>query len=852
MKPIQTFTIEPTLPESLKRLKEIAYNLFWTWHPETISLFHRIDPDLWEGTGHNPALMLGLVGQERLEKLAVDDGFVAQLNRCWEDLHEHVYGDSNWYRRLAGVNPNLCIAYFSAEFGVSDCMPIYSGGLGVLAGDHIKASSELGLPLVGVGLLYQKGYFRQYLNIDGWQQESYPVNDFYNMPITMMCAEDGSPRTVSVEFPGRLVHARIWRMQVGRNPVYLLDTNIDRNALLDRGITAELYGGDIEMRIKQEIILGIGGVRALKALGVVPSVYHMNEGHSALMGLERVRMLMEEQGLRFAEARRIVSAGTVFTTHTPVPAGIDRFSPDMVKKYLKHYYDRLGLSDKEFLAIGQSPGARGNEPLNMAILAINLAAYRNGVSKLHGEVARKMWNYVWPGVPEKEIPIDSLTNGIHYHSWISHDMTDLYDRYLGPQWLKDPSDIDIWRRVEQIPAEELWRTHGRRRERLVAFIRNRLSRCMARRGGTPAEIEIAEEALNPRALTIGFARRFATYKRAALILRDPARLARILNNSEKPVQIIFAGKAHPRDAGGKELIRRIVHMGRRPEFRDKLVFVEDYDINVARYMVQGVDLWLNTPRRLEEASGTSGMKAAANGGLNISILDGWWNEAYAQEVGWAIGHGEVYDDIEYQDRVESESIYDLLEKEIVPLFYDRGRSGLPRKWVSKMKHAMRALCPVFNSNRMVHEYAQRFYFPAAHRHDGMIENDNRCAVVNAQWVENVTDRWDKVKILSVKPEAIQDATVGGKIDIVADIDLDGLTAEDVDVEIFHGKLDENGNICDGEVIQMHRSEKLENGVHRFTGVFPFTASGRHGYTVRVLPASEQQATRYEVPLVRWA
>ena len=447
----------------------------------------------------------------------------------------------------------------------------------------------------------------------------------------------------------------------------------------------------------------------------------------------------------------------------------------------------------------------------MAILAISLAAYRNGVSKLHGEVARKMWNYVWPGVPEKEIPIDSVTNGIHYHSWISQDMAELYDRYLGPQWLEDPSDIDIWRRVEQIPAEELWRTA--RAVAASAWWRScatgSAATCRAA-AARPPRSRWPRRSSHPHALTIGFARRFATYKRAALIMQDPNRLARILNDTERPVQIIFAGKAHPRDAGGKELIRRIVHMARRPEFRDKLVFIEDYDINVARYMVQGVDLWLNNPRRLEEASGTSGMKAAANGSLNLSILDGWWDEAYAPEVGWAIGHGEVYDDIEYQDRVESESIYDLLEKEIVPLFYDRVRSGLPRKWINKMKHAMRALCPVFNSNRMVHEYAQRFYFPASHRHSEMVEDGNRRAVVNAQWIENVQDRWDKVKILSVKPESIQNATVGGKVDIVADIDLDGLTAEDVDVEIFHGQLDENGNIYDGEAITMHRSEKTRN------------------------------------------
>ncbi len=852
MKPIQTFTIEPSLPDNLKRLKEIAYNLFWTWHPESIRLFHRIDPELWEGTGHNPVLMLGLVGQQRLESLSADDGFVSQLDRIWNALQGHVNNKSTWFDKLGGTPEGFSIAYYSAEFGVSDALPVYSGGLGVLAGDHMKSSSELGLPLTGVGLLYQNGYFRQYLNIDGWQQESYPVNDFYNLPVTPVRREDASPLTVSVEFPGRDVHAQVWKAQIGRNPIYMLDTNLPQNAPADRSITGELYGGDTEMRIKQEMILGIGGTRALKALGIAPTVYHMNEGHSAFLGLERIRGLMDERGLNLAEAKKIVAASTVFTTHTPVPAGIDRFTSAMIEKYIKPFYERLGFTLGEFMAMGQAPGAKKDAPLNMAILAIHLAAHRNGVSKLHGVVARRMWKYVWPGIPESEIPIDSVTNGIHYHSWVSRDMADLYDRYLGPKWLEDPSDTEIWRRVDKIPAEELWRTHGRRRERLVAFARRRMKQSLSRRGASPAEVERAEEMLNPHALTIGFARRFATYKRAALILRDPERLARILNNPVQPVQLIFAGKAHPRDAGGKEINRRIVHLSRREEFRDKIVFIEDYDINVARYMVQGVDLWLNTPRRLEEASGTSGMKVSANGGLNLSIPDGWWDEAYTPEVGWAIGNGELYDDTEYQDRVESEAIYDLLEKEIVVLFFDRRNSNLPRKWIAKMKQAMRSLCPVFNSNRMVGEYAQRFYFAAGNRYNELVEEDNRGAKMSAQWFENVNERWQGVKILAVTPESVESAAVGGCIDVSAEIDLGGLKPEDVDVEIYHGALDEKGMFAQGEAIQMNSAVRQKGGSHIFTGALPFVISGRHGYTVRVLPAGEKQAARHELALVHWA
>ncbi len=852
MHPIQIFTIEPSLPDALIRLKDIARNLFWTWHPETIRLFHRLDPDLWEGTGHNPVQMLGLVEQQRLEKLARDDSFVAQLDRVWNTLQGHLSDETTWFGKLEGLPEGFNVAYFSAEFGVSDCLPVYSGGLGVLAGDHMKSSSELGLPLAGVGLLYQKGYFRQYLNIDGWQQELYPVNDFYNLPITLMHNDEGKPITVSVKFPGRTVHAQVWRTQVGRNPIYMLDTNVEINDPSDRTITAELYGGNIETRIQQEMILGIGGMRALRALGINPTVCHMNEGHSAFLGLERTRILMEERGLNFAEAREIVTASTVFTTHTPVPAGIDRFPREMLEKYLGPYRHSLGLGEEEFFEMGRAPGAKKDEPFNMAIFAIRLAAHRNAVSKLHGNVSRRMWKHVWPGVPEKEIPIGSVTNGIHYRSWISREMGELYDRYLGPRWLEDPADYELWSRVEQIPAEELWRTHGRRRERLVGFMRRRLRQNLINRGAPPAEIERAEEVLNPRALTIGFARRFATYKRAALMLSDPARLVRLLNDPERPVQIIFAGKAHPKDAGGKEIIRRIVHLARREEFRDKIAFVEDYDINVARYLVQGVDVWLNNPRRLEEASGTSGMKASANGGLNLSILDGWWDEAYAPDVGWAIGHGEVYDDLEYQDRVESQAIYNLLEKEIVPLFYDRGRSGLPRKWIAKMKSAMRALCPVFNSNRMVHEYAQRFYFPAGNRYAGMAGNGNQAAVNAAQWVSNVTQRWNEIQILAVRPESVESAAVGGRIEVASEINLGVLTPDDVDVEIYHGPVDEHGDIADGDAITMNHAEGLENGAHLFKGTLPFHTSGLHGYTVRVLPSYTRQSTPHELALIHWA
>jgi starch phosphorylase len=621
----------------MQPLHELAYNLRWTWNHDSIDLFRRLDPDLWETTGHNPVAMLGEISQHQLEDLAQDEGFLLQLERVSEQLKDFMAAPT-WYGKQYGAGSGLTVAYFSAEYGINECMPIYSGGLGILAGCTLKAAAELGLPFVGVGLMYQVGYFRQVLDVGGWQGELYPVNDFYRMPCRLVRREDGVPVTIRVGFPGRMVAAQIWEAQVGRVRLYLLDTNVEENSPEDRTITSELYGGDVETRIQQEIVLGIGGVQALHELDIHPAVYHMNEGHSAFMALERARRCMESRNVPFEVALEATRAGNLFTTHTPVPAGIDLFSPELMDKYFGGYYPSLGISRKDFLALGRENPNDKAEPFSMAVLAFRAAASANGVSRLHGEVSRKMWQLLWPGVPEDEIPISHVTNGIHPRSWISAELAELFDRYLGRRWVEDPADQTVWERIDRIPAEELWRTHERRRERLVAFARRRLRQQLVRRQATMAEIERAEEVLNPGVLTIGFARRFATYKRADLLLHDPERLARIVSNEERPVQIIFSGKAHPKDTPGKELIRQLIQLIKEEEeFRRHIVFIDDYDMAVCRYMVQGVDLWLNTPRRLYEASGTSGMKASLNGALNMSILDGWWDEAYQPGIGWAIG-----------------------------------------------------------------------------------------------------------------------------------------------------------------------------------------------------------------------
>ena len=853
MKPIRTFNIVPSLPAPLEPLRDLALNLRWAWNHETIELFRRLDSDLWEVTGHNPVLMLGTIDQEKLAAAATDVGFLAHLERVSQDLESYITSGSDWFSRTHGVVDGPLFVYFSAEFGVTECLSIFAGGLGVLAGDHLKSASDLGVPLVGVGLLYQQGYLRQYLNEAGWQQEVYEDNDFPNLPLTLERRPDGAPLTIEIGYPGRTVTARVWHVQVGRVALYLLDTNIPANRTDDRGITHQLYGGGLEMRIEQEILLGIGGYRALEALGLEPTVYHVNEGHAAFLTLERVRRLMETHGLSFAEVREAASSGIVFTTHTPVAAGHDYFPPDLMSRYFADYARSLGLSFQDFLALGRKNPADQGEDFCMTVLAFRMSARSNGVARLHGQVSQRMWQGLWPGVPEDEVPIVHITNGVHFPSWISQDMKELYDRYLGPLWRDEPADQSVWQRAERIAAEELWRTHERRRERLVAFARRRLRAQLERRGASQAQVEAADEVLDPEALTIGFARRFAPYKRATLLLRDAERLARILADSDRPVQVIFGGKAHPRNDPGKELIRQIVDLARQERFRRNVVFLEDYDMAVARYMVQGVDVWLNTPLRPREASGTSGMKAVANGGLSLSVLDGWWDEAYQPEVGWAIGRGETYDDREYQDQVEAEALYDLLERDVVPLFYDRDINGLPRRWIARMKLSIEALCHFFNTHRMVQEYTEQFYLPGAELYERVTADEMAGAKALAAWKTRVQSGWSQVRVEEVETESFRELQVGDKFDARARVHLGSLTPEDVRVELYLGRVDADDNLEEAEATPMQPVGSDKAGSHLFEArsVTCF-ASGRHGYTIRVLPYHPDLTTLFLPGMIVWA
>jgi starch phosphorylase len=850
MRPLHTITVVPRLPAPLEPLRRVAGDLRWAWRHDALELFRRLDSELWERSGHNPVLMLGTIDQARLDEAAEDPAFLGHLQRVVEFYDEYDAAASTWFARTHGEAGRVLIAYFSAEFGITECLSIFAGGLGILAGDHLKSASDLGVPLVGVGLLYQKGYFRQHLNEAGWQQEFYEENDFFTLPVEQVATADG-PLMVEIPFPGRTVRAAVWRAKVGRVDLYLLDTNHAGNDPADRDITDQLYGGDGETRMKQEMVLGIGGYRALEALGLRPSVYHMNEGHSAFLVLERIRRLMESDGLTFAEARE-AAAGLVFTTHTPVPAGHDKFPPDLVDRYLGWYAGAFGIGRQQFLDLGRERPGDERDLFNNTVLALRTASFSNGVSRLHGSVSRAMFTDLWPGVPRDEIPITSITNGVHLGSWLSLEMKQLFDRYLGPAWREEPADDSTWAKAARIPPEELWRTHQRRRERLVSFARRRLRSQLARRGAPEGEVSIADVVLDPGALTIGFARRFATYKRATLLLRDPERLAAILDDEERPVQIVYAGKAHPRDDAGKALIQEIIRLTRRPEIRRHLVFIDDYDMAAARYLLQGCDVWLNNPIRPLEASGTSGMKAAANGVLNLSTLDGWWDEAYDSEVGWAIGRGESYDDPERRDQVESDALYDLLERDVVPAFYDRGVDRLPRRWIERMQASIARLNYSFNTHRMVREYTEACYLPAAGRTRALQADGSEAARRLAAWKERVRAAWPGVRVLAVEGGAADGIEVGEPFEVRARIDLNGLAPDDVAVEVYLGRIDGAGDLVEAGAVSMEPVGPVD-GAHGFRlADVRYRRSGRHGFTVRVLPRHEDLDGRLLPGLITWA
>lgn len=847
---IHSFNVQPNLPENIKFLEELANDMWFTWNWQAILLFVQVDPKLWTAAKRNPKWFLGCVPQKRFEELSKDETFVENLNKVKEAYYNYKNNQHTWYQEHRRENGNLLTAYFSMEYGIGEGLPIYSGGLGMLAGDHMKSASDLGMPIIGVGLFYKQGYVQQVLNREGWQNEEYPDNDWAHMPVERVM-KDGKEVVVDIPLGAENVKACVWRVPVGRTSLYLLDTNLQENTPAQRAITEKLYGGDRENRIRQEVVLGIGGVRALNAMGIKPTVYHINEGHSAFLLFQRIIDIMKEKNLTFAQAREIVWASSVFTTHTPVIAGNEHFAPDLVHKYMDFYAREMGLSWDEFLALGKETPESAT--YCMTVVALRLAAFCNGVAKLHGKVSREMWHNLWPGLPVSEVPITSITNGIHGASWISHELNELYRKYLfnnDQLGEVDPSDVKVWDKITDIPDSELWDVHTVRKNKLIDMVRGRLKRQLTRQGLDMMAVKKASKVLRPDTLTIGFARRFATYKRATLLFKDLNRLDKIVNNPQRPVQFVFAGKAHPADTAGKEFIKMIVGLTQNdPRFKGKVVFVEDYNMNTARYMVQGVDVWLNNPIRPMEASGTSGMKAALNGALALSILDGWWDEVGPCDFGWSIGGAENYKSDAERDAVEAESLYSLIEQDIAPAYYAKETgAGYSLPWVSLMKESIKHIAPFFNTNRMVKEYYEKFYIPA--NNYGLILGEPGKAEAVAAWRRKIAENWYRVNVTDVTPQPETAILMGDKVNFKSRVFLGNLTPEEIQVELCLGQRGSLGDIVKEEAIDMTNTGKDGDAYLYEVSMSPLN-SGRQDYAMRILPFNDNIPNVLTPLYIRW-
>jgi starch phosphorylase len=842
--------VAPVLPDRIKRLSEIAYNFWFSWNPDALLLFSSIDRELWRRVGHNPVKFLKEVSQHKLEKASRDRTYLLQYNKVMAAFDHYMSETNTWYANKFGDRgKDELIAYFSAEYGIHESLPIYSGGLGVLSGDHSKAASDLGLPFVAVGLLYRHGYFTQKIDAYGNQIAEYIDNKFEELPITRVLDKKGEPLTITVDVTGRNVYVNVWEVKVGRVKIYLLDTDTTLNNENDRLITYQLYGGNLEMRICQEIVLGMGGVRALQSMGMKPTVWHMNEGHSVFMGLERIRMLVKEYNINFYEALEIVRANTIFTTHTSVPAGHDVFPLEMKDYYFRNYWEEVGLSRDEFMKLGvdERTWENGTRIFNLTRLAFRLAHYTNGVSALHGKITSKLWEQLWPNIPPEENPIIYITNGIHSFSWIASPMADLFDQYLGQEWRSNISKPEFWNKVDEIPDDIYWGVRQDMKRRMIQVIRNNLRAQLIRNKASTTDIREVEQVLDPEILTIGFARRFATYKRANLIFKDIARLERLVNHPERPIQIIFAGKAHPADYPAQDILREIYNISRRPEFRKRIVLLEGYDINIARCLISGVDVWLNTPRRPYEASGTSGQKVAINGGINLSILDGWWSEGFDGNNGWAIGDEREYNDEAKQDLDDSNSLYSILEEEIIPLYYQRGEKGYSPEWVKKSKESLRSIAPVFNTDRMVREYTQECYIKAADSGRRRMANNQAVAKELAAWRKKIVNNWDKIELSMHESMYHSEILYGDSKIIEVVVYLAELSPDDVNVELYVKCVNKDAP----EIVTMKPVETLQDGRYLYHGKYCPADSGRYSISVRIIPFHKEMLHKHEMGLCKW-
>ncbi len=854
MDPIITYNVIPKLPPAIEPLRELAYNLWWSWEPKARKLFRDLDVGLWDRTNHNPLRVLQLCRQSRLVEVSTDEHYLTNLRDVMEKFHAYLNREDTY----ASTIPNSPVAYFSAEYGLAESFPNYSGGLGILSGDHCKSASDLGLNFTAVGLLYRDGYFTQQINKDGWQDAVKVDQNFHQLPIRE-AKLDNEPLKVQVELPGRIVTAKVWEVTVGRIRILLLDTAIPENSTDDQLITAALYGGGHELRVQQEIVLGMGGARALAALGIVPDVFHMNEGHAAFLSLERIRELIRSKGLDFNSALQTVAASNVFTTHTPVPAGNDAFDEQLMKNYFGVYPKEVGIDWKRFMELGQM--TVDPEPVfSMTILALRTSRFANGVSKLHGEVSQALWQGVWKDVPVNEIPITSITNGVHVKTWAAGEFHELYAKYLGKDWEDYMADPEYWRGVIDIPDEVLWNLHQTLKLRTIEFIRDRVKKQRLRNGESPEEVRHVNRLLNAEVLTVGFARRFATYKRGALLFSNPDRLLKIVTNPERPVQFVFAGKAHPADDGGKKIIQQVYDYSRDPKFENRIVFVENYDINVGRRLYHGCDLWLNNPLRPLEASGTSGMKLPPNGGLNLSVLDGWWPESYNGKNGWAIGADLPNDPIRHpsdalQNEVDISSLFQVLENQIVPLYYAKPDGLLPLAWIQLMRESIRTVVPVFNTHRMVSEYSRRLYEPAAAGHRRMDADNYKNARALSVWKKTIRELWPRVKVLDYTVghtgEGLPEFLVGDNVTVKAKVHLGDVKPENVRVQAYFGPVD-HGLITCATVQDLTDLMEDGNGNYSYSGHIPASESGAYGINMRIIPQHPDLVQEHELRLITWA
>lgn len=858
MKFVGMIKITPEIPASIIRIKDLAYNVWWVWNPGAQELYKKIDQKLWEDVHHNPVKFLLEAKLKDLEAAAQDSSYKELYKAVFAEFDQYMNEENTWFNQNYPEQKGELIAYFSAEYGIHESLPIYSGGLGVLAGDHVKSASDIGIPYVGVGLLYKQGYFTQRINVEGWQEAVYYNLDFSQLPLNKVMNAQGEQLVIDVDLPGRKVYANIWYIQAGRVRVYLLDTNNTKNKTEDRWFTSQLYGGDQEMRITQEILLGIGGVKALRALGYNPTVWHMNEGHSVFLGLERIRELVEKEGLGFYEALEIVKSNTIFTTHTPVPAGNDAFPLHLQAKYFKNYWESVKITESQFMDLGKEIEPNGYQIFSLTVLALKLAGRANGVSELHGHVSRKIWEKVWEGVPFEENPITHITNGVHTETWMAPEFKTLYDKHLGKEWKRNINQADYWKKIKDIPNEDVWSIHEGLKKRMVDFVRDRAAGQWARHGISLTDIHTdTDMLLNPGYFTIGFARRFATYKRAVLVFKNMERLKKILNNPDMPMQIVFAGKAHPKDKPGQEFIKSVFDIAKLEGFKGKIFFVEDYDMNVARYLIQGVDVWLNTPRRPLEASGTSGQKGPINGIINFSVLDGWWRESYFMNnlSGWSIGQDKDYSNPENQDGEDANDIYNKLEKEILPMYYKRDQHGIPNDWVNRMKESMMTVLPHFSTDRMVKDYTQKLYLPSIAQGKNFSKENFKIGKNVSSWKNYIHTLWNQVYIEpdSIKPSGeFLEASLKEGCKVNAVVRLGGIKSDDVSVEIFYRKVDDKGTVvADTLTCKMEKVEDVGNGRVRFEGFLKPLNAGHYEYTIRVMPYNTNLAHKHEIGLIKW-